>query len=351
MSLLSAVVSAQGNAALLPIALAFGLAITCLAALLDRYRRSVKIEFKFEGLAGNVTTALLGSFDDLKQCKSVWNVTSEGRTSDWKRNAGATALNERSEIRPALGKPGCIRSGANFPNLTVGKTDLYFFPDGVLVVTRMSVTALAYHDITVSSRAVRFIEDGRVPSDTTIVDQTWRYVNKAGGPDRRFSSNRQLPICRYGEIDFQSDGGLNARIQYSNAEAGNRLVKVIELLRKLEAAKEMVGSAISYRTPRTAPTALYCGVLLLGASLLVLPALVSTQDRVAETPSQNASGQAPTPSAPLPRPRPMGGPLVEGTTSKQPTKTPRLDVPSAPAAGQPMSINPLDSHPAPRIRP
>ena len=129
--------------------------VTCVAALLDKYRRSVKVDFKFEGLSGDVATALLGSFNNLKDCRSVWNVTVEKRTSDWKRNAGATALNRRNAIRPALGRPACIRSASSFPYLSVGKTNLYFFPDEILVVTRGSVTALTYADISVGSRAVR----------------------------------------------------------------------------------------------------------------------------------------------------------------------------------------------------
>jgi hypothetical protein len=318
------------------------------AALLDKYRRSVKVDFKFEGLSGDVATALLGSFNDLKDCRSVWNVTVEERTSDWKRNAGATALNRRNAIRPALGRPACIRSASSFPYLSVGKTDLYFFPDGILVVTRGSVTALTYADISVGSRAVRFIEDGSVPSDTTIIDHTWRYVNKNGGPDRRFNGNRQLPVCLYGEVDLQSAGGLNARIQYSNAAAGERLIKVIDLLCKLGAARGRIDTAVSFQGPRSLPTAIYCGVLLLGAFVLILPGFLASSNHITEKPTQSISERSSMSVAPLPKPRPMGGPLVEGSQTKQ-QKLPD-GVKNSPA-GQPMSINPLDSHSTPKSRP
>jgi uncharacterized protein DUF4236 len=346
-ALLSVSAASQGSTGSLSISLVFGLLVVCIAALLDRYRRSVKIDFEFQGLAGNVATALSGSFDDLKQCSSVWNVTLEQQTSDWKRNAGATALNIRNEIRPGLGRPNCIRSGADFPNLKIGKTGLYFFPDGLLVVTARSVAALAYADIEINSRVVRFIESGPIPSDATIVDRTWRYVNKSGGPDRRFNSNNELPVCLYGEVDFQSGGGLNARIQYSKAEAGERLIKVIELLRKLGAATGTANTAISYSTPRSLPTAIYCTVLLVGASLLAAPSFLS--NRVVETPRRVPSEQSSIPSSPPSKSKPMGGPLIESVSPKQATKTPRADVPAT--IGQPMSINPLASHPTPRGRP
>jgi len=347
-SVLSAVAVVQGNAALLPYAFGFGILVTCGAALLDRYRRSVKIDFKFEGLAGNVTTALLGSFDDLKSCRSVWNVTVEQSTSDWKRNAGATTLNTRSAISPALSRPQCIRSTSAFPHLSAGKINLFFFPDGILVVTRSSVTALTYADISASSRAVRFIESEAVPADSTVVDHTWLYVNKNGGPDRRFNGNRQLPVCLYGELDLQSGGGLNARIQYSKADAGERLVKVIDLLRQLGAKKGRIDTAVSFHQPRSLPTAIFCSVLLGGGLLLTLLSLSMPQSLVVEKPAQSTADQPAVSAIPLPKPRPMGGPLIEGSSTKQ--SRPSSDNAKTLSVGQPLSINPLDSQSVPKTR-
>src|SRR5262249_54596000 len=62
---------------------------------------------------------------------------------------------------------------------------------------------------------------GAAPSDAEIVGTTWRYVNKSGGPDRRFNGNSQLPICRYGELDFTSASGLNEKYECSQANAAS----------------------------------------------------------------------------------------------------------------------------------
>lgn len=49
-------------------------------------------------------------------------------------------------------------------------------------------------------RSARFIEEETPPADAAVVDQTWRQVNRKGGPDRRFNNNRELPIGRlYGK--------------------------------------------------------------------------------------------------------------------------------------------------------
>jgi hypothetical protein len=66
----------------------------------------------------------------------------------------------------------------------------------------------------------RFIEEQGVPSDATVVGQTWKYVNKKGGPDKRFKGNRQLPIALYEEIHLTSPTGLNEVLQVSRSGVG-----------------------------------------------------------------------------------------------------------------------------------
>ena len=62
----------------------------------------------------------------------------------------------------------------------------------------------------------RFIEREKVPKDAKVVDYTWQYVNKSGGPDKRFQNNKKIPICLYGEMEIKSATGLNTDIMFSN---------------------------------------------------------------------------------------------------------------------------------------
>ena len=57
-----------------------------------------------------------------------------------------------------------------------------------------------------------------IPSYARIVDHTWKYVNKSGGPDKRFSDNKQLPVCIYGEMSIKSNLGVNSVIMFSNID-------------------------------------------------------------------------------------------------------------------------------------
>jgi hypothetical protein len=54
-----------------------------------------------------------------------------------------------------------------------------------------------------------------VPPDAIVVGQTWKYVNKKGGPDRRFKDNQQLPICLFDEIGMISNSGFKGVLQVS----------------------------------------------------------------------------------------------------------------------------------------
>jgi hypothetical protein len=126
---------------------------------------------------------------------------------------------------------------------------------------------------------VRFIEEERVPSDTTIVDHTWRYVNKAGGPDRRFISNRQIPVCLYRELSFRSEGGLNCKFQLSNPAAADSLYKVVEALRRTTV--ELPRSITYVQTAKRWPTVafLLSAILLAAAQLLFLKDGLALRDQ------------------------------------------------------------------------
>jgi hypothetical protein len=100
----------------------------------------------------------------------------------------------------------------------LGDSQLYFLPDTIQYRDGRGFGAIAYNDLQVTQRFTRFIESDTVPGDATVVDHTWLYVNKSGGPDRRFNNNRQLPVLQLGELGFASLKGLNIQLNVSNAQ-------------------------------------------------------------------------------------------------------------------------------------
>jgi len=65
---------------------------------------------------------------------------------------------------------------------------------------KSGVGAVEYKNLSLEVADTRFHEDGVVPRDATIVGNTWRFVNNNGTPDRRFKDNKEIPICRYSNL-------------------------------------------------------------------------------------------------------------------------------------------------------
>src|SRR5690606_8973118 len=53
-------------------------------------------------------------------------------------------------------------------------------------------------------------------NDSIVLDYRWRYARKDGGPDRRFSNNRRIPVVQYGCLELSFRIGLNLQIYVSN---------------------------------------------------------------------------------------------------------------------------------------
>lgn len=110
---------------------------------------------------------------------------------------------------------------------------LVLLPDRLLVFENREVAGIDYRNPTLQGSQTQFIEDKAPPRDARIVGTTWRFVNKSGGPDRRFASNPQLPIALYEEIHLQSTSGLNELFQCSRLEVGEAVREAVEGIAKI----------------------------------------------------------------------------------------------------------------------
>ena len=122
----------------------------------------------------------------------------------------------RRQNRNGTKVPFPFTSNAKAVAFKSGKETLLFLPDKLFIIQGSKIGALNYSDVTTSVHGQRFVEREAVPSDAQIVDYTWQYVNKSGGPDKRFQNNRKLPICLYGEMEIRSANGVNTDIMFSN---------------------------------------------------------------------------------------------------------------------------------------
>jgi len=189
----------------------------------DQIRKSVVLFYDLDSDAEARFEGLHQGFQTLRLAQRIWHVSARGDVHDWKRNAGASSVVHRHPIVCSLTPPPFLKTNVAVPSIPVGRQTLYFFPDRLLVYDSGNVGAIGYADLRLDRGTTRFIEDESVPGDARIVDRTWKYVNKKGGPDRRFNDNRELPICLYEQVHLASGSGLNELLHVSRLEASQAL--------------------------------------------------------------------------------------------------------------------------------
>ncbi len=103
------------------------------------------------------------------------------------------------------------------PVLTSGKTTLASSAtrDRVLAFQGTLVGTVSYSELNIESFLAQFIEQEAGPNDANVISRTWQYVNKNGGPDRRFKNHRQLPVCRMNRLHMSSPRSLDIRLMAS----------------------------------------------------------------------------------------------------------------------------------------
>jgi hypothetical protein len=187
----------------------------------DVLKGTAILNYSLEPEAAQNFAKLQAPFRELTTCEGVWRIDATARNVDTKYNAGATTNLKRTETRPALSHPPKVECNLELPTLKAGNTTLYFFPDRLLVYDAGGVGAVAYADLKVETQESRFVENGKVPHDSRQIGSTWKYVNRKGGPDRRFNNNFQLPVMQYGVFGFSSHSGLSTLFLCSRSEVTN----------------------------------------------------------------------------------------------------------------------------------
>lgn len=181
-----------------------------------RTKGTIDLDYSIEPDQQAVVDGRIKPMIEITKCAKVWRIMQTSKVIDRKYAAGASSTVNRTACKVATKPPFPFKANLEIATFKAGKETLLFLPDKLFIMQKSKIGALNYNDIISSSHTTRFIESEGVPKDSQVVAQTWKYVNKSGGPDRRFKDNRQLPVCLYGELELSSTSGLNTVIMYSN---------------------------------------------------------------------------------------------------------------------------------------
>jgi hypothetical protein len=201
-------------------------------AIYDKNRKTTVIFYDIESEAEHLCRGVYDAFEKLSQSMKIWHISAKGNINDSKYHAGANQAVNRKEIKIGFENPKFIKTNIPTPSIPVGSQTIYFFPDKILIFEKNKVGGLSHKSAKFSIGITHFVEEEKVPKDSRIIDHTWRYVNKRGGPDKRFKDNYQIPIAEYETVHFASESGLNELIHISN---------VGQYARVNEAVKDIMG--------------------------------------------------------------------------------------------------------------
>jgi hypothetical protein len=163
--------------------------------------------------------ARMSPLKKIASSNKIWRITQSSSVIDRKYSSGASSTIKRISCLSSRTLPFPFNSNEEAICFKSGKETLIFLPDKFFIIQSGTVGALSYSDLTSTVSGTRFVESETVPSDAKIVDRTWKYVNKSGGPDKRFSDNRQLPVCLYGELTLRSKNDcVNTVLMFSNSD-------------------------------------------------------------------------------------------------------------------------------------
>ena len=224
------VVSSQAGGAAFPVYVG-GTVLIALAAwrwwqVLPKFRSVVFYDFD-EGQQASYQH-LIEAAGQLADSKRIWNVTASGNVLDKKYHAGAGVVIDRQKVNVSLEAPKRVSTNTPVTKIPAGRETLYLFPDHLHVVSPSGHAAICYSDLSVTVGAIEFVEAQSVPSDARIVGRTWRYVNRNGGPDRRFKDNHELPVAEYAVLELTTTNGLRELFYVSAQERASEFLQALE---------------------------------------------------------------------------------------------------------------------------
>jgi len=212
------------------VAAALGAAAIALAYRRDVLTKTVVLFYSMDSQLEQGYGQLHEQAKQLAGCAKVWHLQAHAQVRDRKYHAGANQLVRRKATSIRKAEPPYLKTNVETVAIDVGAQMLHFFPDRVLIYDAQGMGAVGYRELALSVQRSRFIESEAVPSDATVVDRTWAYVNKNGGPDKRFKNNRQLPVCAYDELTIRSPSGINEVVQLSRSGVAQGFIAAIQAL-------------------------------------------------------------------------------------------------------------------------
>lgn len=191
------------------------------------------------------------AYDALASCKSKWEIVSSKANTEAKSYA-STVVDKKNVYGFYKNtfnflKPG-KDVGAPFIEFKQGGIRFYIYPEFVIAArSETNFDVIKMSDFNVSFSKSNFVETSSysIPKDARLVRYTYKYVNKNGERDCRYSDNPRYGVYEYGNITFNP---YDLTMQFSNSEYAENFYKKVQMLKNggLEPQESTFGATETY---------------------------------------------------------------------------------------------------------
>ncbi|MGL6128940.1 DUF4236 domain-containing protein [Chryseobacterium artocarpi] len=180
----------------------------------------VNLEIDFDSEIKRKFEKIYESFKKLTTSHKIWDITSTHFQDRVATRSSASTIVKRREVHFALREIPYIKSDYQALYMkNANGADIYIYPTFIVMYTNENNFAIiGINELNFQQTYTRFTETSTVPRDAKIIGQTWAKVNKNGTRDKRFKSNYQIPVVRYGNIRLSTRTGLHEEYEFSNYE-------------------------------------------------------------------------------------------------------------------------------------
>ena len=124
-----------------------------------------------------------------------------------KKNAGISTTYERIQVELRYKTPYYIHTKSKVLQLKLDDYTLVVLPSHYIIVDKYDVAVIETSDLIISSEDIKYAETEDLASDASVLDKTWKYVNKDGSKDKRYKDNEEIPICSYKVVRIEDGSG------------------------------------------------------------------------------------------------------------------------------------------------
>ena len=197
-------------------------------------------------LTDNISQSYLSvskAYEALSSCNSKWEIVSSKSNSESKSYAD-TVVDKDSVY-------GVYSRSFNFLNPSKdikapffefknAGLSFYIYPEFVIAArSETNFDVIKIQDLNISFKKQNFVETNQylIPKDAKLVRYTYKYVNKDGERDFRYSDNPKYPVYEYGNITFHP---YQLTMQFSNSEFADNFYKKLMAMKGDEMEEDII---------------------------------------------------------------------------------------------------------------